>query len=295
MIKRNPTSFQYYKFRGTVYEDKGNDVLAKADFVRAVELCDTDSTALFRLGMVYQRGGDLQSAIKYLEMANSRIDTYDKLMGDTYNNILFVHKRVIAANLANFLSQVNRINEALRILDEVIINCTDYAYPYFVKSIILANKKEYADALALAEKARSLGHAQANALISQLKTKISVTGTPDRYSKMVECATFNPFNITTNPSLQNTNPLPDLTEVFQRELSNSFRMLRGRMDDLTIVSSYIFNLAESYYNNAGYIPKNTLDEIIESVYKALKQTQYSDAVSNIEDLKYKLYYSLLNR
>jgi len=296
LIRKNPSAFQYYKFRGTAYEDMGNDVLAKKDFVKAVSLCDTDSTALYRLAMVYHRENNMASAIQYLEKAYQHMPTYENLMGNTFNNILFVHKRVIAANLANFLTLSNRVSEGIRLLDEVISNCPDYAYPYYVKAITVANQKNYREALQLAEKAQSLGHQQAGILAGQLRAALNQNqASSDKYSRMVANAMFNPFNITIDPSLQNATRLPDMTDVFRQELNNTFSHMRGYMDDMKIVTSYIFNLAESYYNNAGYIPKNTLDEIIEAVYNALKQTPYRDAVSNLDALKYNVYYSLLNK
>ena len=112
---------------------------------------------------------------------------------------------------------------------------------------------------------------------------------------MVDKASFNPFNITTDKALQNTTPLPDYRNVFARELTNLFSTLNGHMSEDAVVTSYIFNLAESYYNNAGYIPKNSLDDIIESVYSAYQNTSYYNPSISLNDVKYKVYFSLLNR
>lgn len=295
LIEKNRSAFQYYKFRGTVYEDMGDDNSAFNDFAKAVDLCPTDAVALYRLAMVYHRRKDLRTAIKYLEEAYKYSPTYDNLMGNSYNNILFVHKRVIACNLANFLTQSNRVEEGLKLLDEVISNSPDYSFPYFVKAITLANKGDYKRAASSAEKASVLGHPQANALLGQIRAKMTVSNSNDRFSEMVDKASFNPFNITTDKALQNTTPLPDYRNVFARELTNLFSTLNGHMSEDAVVTSYIFNLAESYYNNAGYIPKNSLDDIIESVYSAYQNTSYYNPSITLNDVKYKVYFSLLNR
>lgn len=296
LIEKNSEDFQYYKFRGTVYEDMGNDSLAFKDFTKAVELCPTDAVALYRLAMAYHRKNDMETAIKYLEKAYNYSPTYDNLMGNVFNNILFVHKRVIACNLANFLTQSNRIEEGLKLLDEVISHCPDYSFPHFVKAITLANKGELKAAASCAKKASELGHSQASALLTQINAMLAkANSSTDKYTEMVNNATFNPFNITTDPAFRNPNKLPDLTSVFMNELSRSFSMLKDHMDEKSILSSYIFNMAESYYKNAGYIPKDTLDEIIASVYSAYNNISYYNSSITLDDIKYKVYFSLLNR
>lgn len=169
LIRMAPESHQYYQFRGTAYEDWGNDVLAKKDFEKAIELCPTNAIALYRLGMAYQREGNLDKAIYYLKQAYNHNPTYQDLMGNVYNNILFVHKRVIAANLGNFLTQVGNIPEGLKYIDEVIANCPDYSYPYYVKAITLANQRNFQEASKYALKAANLGNNQAAMLFMQIR------------------------------------------------------------------------------------------------------------------------------
>jgi hypothetical protein len=62
-----------------------------------------------------------------------------------------------------------------------------------------------------------------------------------------------------------------------------------------MASGYVFNLVESYYNNAGYVPKNSLDQILDQVYKAMQQTGFKSAFSSLDDFKYYNYYGFLNR
>lgn len=118
----------------------------------------------------------------------------------------------------------------------------------------------------------------------------------DRYAKMVEQTSFNPFNITINPTLQNNPALPNLQDVFKRELRQTLSdpQILHHIGEKQAIKSYVFNMAESYYNNAGYIPKNTLDEIVRQIYDACKELG-SSKFSNLDELKYEVYYMLLNK
>lgn len=119
----------------------------------------------------------------------------------------------------------------------------------------------------------------------------------DRYSKMVEEASFNPFNITTRPSLQNTPPLPpEFLDVFSKELNNLFSNPMVRQMGLEqVFSGYVFNLVESYYNNAKYVPKSTVDAIIDMCYKAASNIcDISSSIGSLDHIKYKIYYSFLH-
>ena len=125
--------------------------------------------------------------------------------------------------------------------------------------------------------------------------------TDDRFSKMVKNATFNPFNITCDPRFENRNKLPDFRDVFTKELTNTYNQLvnfneANNIKALTsMVTGYTFNLVESYYNNAGYVPKNTLDEILEQVYDAIQQTGFRALHWSLDDFKYNCYYGYLNK
>lgn len=118
----------------------------------------------------------------------------------------------------------------------------------------------------------------------------------DRYSTMIENSSFNPFNLTVEPSLQNTQRLPDMTGVFQRELSSLLgnELLSQVQPPKDIVKGYIFNLVESYYKNAGYVPKNTLDEIFGQCYTALINIGQQNIFSSKDELFYEMYFCFLN-
>ena len=122
----------------------------------------------------------------------------------------------------------------------------------------------------------------------------------DRYTEMVKNATFNPFNITCDPHLQNAQKVPNIRSVIEKELSDVYSKLSfmGQTSQENLVRmarGYAFNLVESYYKNAGYVPKNSLDQILEQVYLAMQRTGFKNAFSSQDDFMYKCYYSFLNR
>lgn len=121
-------------------------------------------------------------------------------------------------------------------------------------------------------------------------------GENDRYATMINQSAFNPFNLTTNPALQNPNKLPNFLPVFAKELSSTLNnsVLRGIQSEQEIVKGYVFNLIESYYNNAGYVPKNTLDEILSEVYKALESIGKESVFPSKDNFKYQMYDCFLN-
>lgn len=121
--------------------------------------------------------------------------------------------------------------------------------------------------------------------------------TEDRYTKMVKNATFNPFNITCDPNLQNTTNVPDFRSVFARELQNlgdKVAHVPG-YDCKNLVAGYAFELVESYYQNAGYVPQNSLDQILEQVYDALQLTSLCLVFPSFDAFKYYCYYGYLNK
>lgn len=310
LIEKEPSAHQYYQFRGTVYEDMGNDLMAQKDFEKSVELNPENSTSLYRLAMVYHRKNDIDKAIEYLRKAyivTTKNDDklgvefgYKDIMGKSYNNILMVHRRLIVYNLANFLLQKNQINEGMPLLDELIKYCPTYAYPYYSKALYYCQNNRSKEALPYAQKAAQYGHPKAQSLIlliEQMNTQRP--SAEDKYTRMIRNAHINPFNITCDPNLQNQQALPNLTSVFEKELNNLYGKL-GAMGNVPkemlvqMASGYTFNLVESYYNNAGYVPKNSLDQILEQVYQAMLQTGFRTAFASLDDFKYNCYYGYLN-
>ena len=122
----------------------------------------------------------------------------------------------------------------------------------------------------------------------------------DKYTDMVKNAAFNPFKITCDPHLQNAQKVPNIISVLEKELSEVYSKLSsmGQTSQENLVrmaKGYAFNLVESYYKNAGYVPKNSLDQILEQVYLAMRRTGFKNAFSSQDDFMYKCYYSFLNR
>lgn len=313
LIEIEPSAHQYYQFRGTVYEDMGKDLVAQKDFEKSIELNPENSTSLYRLAMVYHRKNDIDKAIEYLRKAYAVIAKndnkmgiefgYKDVMGKSYNNILMVHRRLIVYNLANFLLQKNQIDEGMPLLDELIMYCPTYAYPYYSKALYYFQNNKTTEALPYAQKAAQYGHPKAQSLILLIKQMGNQqSNTEDRYTKMIRNASINPFNITCDLNLQNQQSLPNLISVFEKELNDVYSKLSVSFsggivskDVLVRMSSgYAFNLVESYYNNAGYVPKNSLDQILEQVYKAMQRTGFRTAFASFDDFKYNCYYGYLN-
>ncbi len=118
----------------------------------------------------------------------------------------------------------------------------------------------------------------------------------DKYSQMIENSNFNPFNVTTNEWLNSDLIWNDLTSVFKRELE--MVIPKAGMYGLTprkAFVSYAFNGIESYYKNAGHVPKAIVDVILEEMYEALQQTRYADIIDSLEDLKNEIYFALTHR
>lgn len=311
IIAGAPDEQMYYTRRGTVYEDMGDDVNAKKDFLKALQMKPDDYLAQFRLGMLYSREKNLEKAVEWLRKSYRNTSTYQSVMGNVYNNVLFVHKRVIAYNLGNFLNQLGQKQEGMKILDEVIANCPDYSYPHFSKGLTYFLDGNLIEAEKCMKKAQSLGHSQAGAALSELiepalalKRSNSVNATDDslndKYSRMVENTSFNPFNITTNRSANQNLRFDDLTEVFTNELNDIFCNFSSSISMEIfdqMLSRYTFNMIESYYKNAGFVPKKIMDMIIEQVFKAAGKTicrRFWNA-NEFENFRYKMYYSLTHR
>lgn len=303
IIDLAPNEAMYYTRRGTVYEDMGNDSSAERDFNKAVELAPDDYLVQFRLGMLYQRKNDLEIAILWLRKSYENKPTYESLMGNVSNSILFVNKRVIAYNLGNFLIQLGRIDEGMELIDEVIANCPDYSYPYFVKGVTIIQEGRFDEGLGWLHKASSLGHPHAAAAIQTVKLAKQQSflddALNDRYAELVDNTDFNPFNIVTSLAANQHLNFGDLTSVFRSEIENICLNVGGTLNATffyRIVCGYTCNMIESYYKRAGYVPKLIMDRIIDQVYKSSKSCSYGEyLLVSFEDFKYKMYFDLTHR
>ena len=103
------------------------------------------------------------------------------------------------------------------------------------------------------------------------------------------------FRITAKPELQMFPPFPDSIDRFKRELLsiyNNSSSNRGR--EMEIFISYVVNIVESYYYNIGYVPKNTVDAIVEQCDQAINGTLLAWALPSLDEKKYKVYLCLFS-
>lgn len=117
----------------------------------------------------------------------------------------------------------------------------------------------------------------------------------DAFTEMVEEATYNPFRITAKPELQRFPPFPDCVERFKIELLsiyNDSSSNRGR--EIEIFISYVVNIVESYYENTGFVPKNTVDSIVEQCDQAIKGSSFAWHLPTLDEKKYKVYLCLFS-
>lgn len=169
-INAQPSNQNFYTMRGTVYEDMGNDNDASKDFAKTLELHPTDFVASYRLGMVYFRKKDFENAVKWLKVSfNNSIDTDLSHVGIGTNNILFIHKKIIAGNLGNFLTQLKKFDEGFKYLDEAIRLDPQYANPYMAKGMAYAQMGKPKEGIPFLQKAMQLGNPQAGMAIKMLE------------------------------------------------------------------------------------------------------------------------------
>ena len=123
----------------------------------------------------------------------------------------------------------------------------------------------------------------------------------DKYYQIINNARYNPFKITTNPILNSNCTLTDLTHIIKKEIEDLYDMIGRKLHSpkewMEYLSSYIFSLLESYYKNAGYIPKVMMDEIIKQVFNALTASRYAAKFASLSliDLKDMMYYALTTK
>ena len=173
-INAQPSNQNFYTMRGTAFEDMGNDSEAAKDFSKTLELEPKNYLAAYRLGMVYYRKGDFENAVKWLKIAFENSPDVDlSHIGFGNNNILFIHKKIIAANLGNFLTSLNRYEEGFKYLDEAIKIDPQYPNPYMTKGMVFAHVMgRPKDGIPHLRKAAELGMPQATRALNQILSEI---------------------------------------------------------------------------------------------------------------------------
>lgn len=167
-----PENQNLYLMRGTAFEDFGNDLAAENDFRKALEIEKNQFIAAYRMGMVYFRKKDLITAIEWLNISfeNCPDGELMKILENDYgkNNILFVSKKVIAANLGNFLIQIQNYDEGFKYLDCAIKLDPKYSSPYMTKGLALVQIGKASEGIYFLKKAEQMGIAQASTILKML-------------------------------------------------------------------------------------------------------------------------------
>jgi predicted negative regulator of RcsB-dependent stress response len=93
-----------------------------------------------------------------------------KILENDYgkNNILFVSKKVIAANLGNFLIQIKNYDEGFKYLDCAIKLDPKYSSPYMTKGLALVQIGKASEGIDFLKKAEQMGIAQASTILKML-------------------------------------------------------------------------------------------------------------------------------
>ena len=115
----------------------------------------------------------------------------------------------------------------------------------------------------------------------------------DANTQMIEETTYNPFGITAKPELQRFPPIPDCVEIFKIDLLRLYNDA-NKGNEIRIFISYVNKLVEEYYDKAGYVPKNTVDAIVEQSHQAIKGTSFAWNLPTLDELKNKVYLSLFS-
>lgn len=160
-IKTNDRNQNFYIYRGTVYEDMGNDVEAEKDFKKAIDI-RADFLSMYRYGMVQYRKKDLNEAITWLKKSYDTFPNFiTEEMGLGSNNIRYVGKQIICANLGSFLLQLNQFDESIKYSKEATTIAPKYHIPHFNIGVALFQKDKTDDAIPYIRKAAELGFPKA--------------------------------------------------------------------------------------------------------------------------------------
>lgn len=85
--------------------------------------------------------------------------------------------------------------------------------------------------------------------------------------------TYNPFNITEDLTKSRGHVIPDITDVFARELIPLLVSPNAAKQPKDIVASYALSMIKSYYDNAGYVPMVIVDQITGQINQVAEMVQ----------------------
>ena len=279
-INAQPGNQNFYTMRGTTYEDMGNDTEAAKDFSKTLEIYPTDFMAAYRLGMVYFRKKDFENAVKWLKVAHKNSPEGDlSHLGIGNNNMMFVHKKIIAHNLGNFLTQLKRYDEGFQYLDEAIRLDPNYSNPHMTKGLVLFQIGKQQEAIVCLKKAAELGDPKAPEVLQMLN---QVSGSSQKSTSS------NPLNIVNDPQLNRIHKLPNLTEGFANDLMSYFGVLQEQNGGVTIdqfislTVYYSIDLLIEYRDKAlNTLPASIIEDVKRQVLEAA-QTNFD--VFNRQDV-----------
>lgn len=104
--------------------------------------------------------------------------------------------------------------------------------------------------------------------------------------------TYNPLNITENPSLAQGHSIPDMTNVFAQDLIPQLASNNASLQIKDIIASYTISLIKSYSDNAGFVPMVIVDQItgqISQVTDMFHEVSYAPYSSLKEYVLSKIY------
>ena len=86
---------------------------------------------------------------------------------------------------------------------------------------------------------------------------------------------YNPFNITEDLKLAEGRAIPDITDVFARELVPMLASNQHSSDESRdIVANYALSMIKSYYDNAGFVPMLIVDQITGQVNQVAEMVEH---------------------
>lgn len=259
-----PDNPNFYTWRGTAFEDIGQDQEASKDFLKTLEIKPTDFLASYRLGMVYYRKNDFDNAIKWLKISYDSAIKLTELGVDMsknigINNIFIVDTKIIANNLGSFLIQIGKYDESLKYIDKSIELDPNYHFAYLSKGLAYLQMNLEDKAIPFLIKAKKLGNPKADSILRELEKKNVIIQ--------------NPLNISDNPELSKYHSIPDITSVFVLELKNCYAIAQGDLKSMKeITEVYAVSMLISYNNNAKIVPMCIIDSILIQIFNASIQT-----------------------
>lgn len=104
--------------------------------------------------------------------------------------------------------------------------------------------------------------------------------------------TYNPLNITEDPNLSRGHIIPDMSNVFAKEIYAQLLYPEPSKEQKDIVAEYTIGLLGSYSQNAGFLPMVIVDQVTGQVNQAVSKlfrVSYSPCNSLKEYILSKIY------